>query len=86
MDPATLLFISQNVVQIQVEIHFKGQVETEALARAFTDAGFRAFSKLFVRLCFSIVSYSYLTGKEPNIKFSDGSCIEYSLLNTKLIL
>jgi len=66
-DPATLLFLANHVVQLQVEIHFKGSQETEALAQALTDAGFRVFAK------------------EPNLKWSDGGCIEYALVNTRLL-
>lgn len=65
-DPKTLEFISNNVRQIMVEVHFKNSAQTEQLAQSLTDAGFRVFSK------------------EPNIQFSDGSCVEYALLNTRM--
>ena len=67
LDGATLPLMSKTVRQILLEVHYKGEERTVALARAFTDAGFYVFSK------------------EPNIQYSSGDCVEFSLLNTQLV-
>lgn len=54
-------FLTLHVEQVQVEVHFRGLEQNVKLAKAFTDAGFRIFSK------------------EPNIMYSDGSCVEFSM-------
>ena len=67
LDGATLPLMRKTVRQILLEVHYKGEERTVALARAFTDAGFYVFSK------------------EPNIQYSSGDCVEFSLLNTQLV-
>ena len=67
LDGATLPLMRKTVRQILLEVHYKGEERTVALARAFTDAGFFVFSK------------------EPNIQYSSGDCVEFSLLNTQLV-
>jgi hypothetical protein len=65
-DGATLAALKKQVRQLLVEVHFKGEGPTIALAKALTDAGFYTFSK------------------EPNIQWSSGDCVEFSMLNVNI--
>ena len=45
LDEKTQHFLKLHVKQVLVEVHFSTRLQTEALAQAFLDSGFRVFSK-----------------------------------------
>lgn len=82
----TLAWLGANVRQMQLEVHFKTAPPVKTVAEGLFKAGFRTFSKARLRRGCGAAELRLTPtlrprAQEANIQWSDGNCIEFSMLN-----